>query len=90
MSDISEEEKQHQINTSFEVDRIYLDALDALREELIGQGIDIDSGEGRKVFIGAVRKLNERFLNTKCHEMSTTGLYYSFGCAGTTGAGGAA
>jgi hypothetical protein len=62
MSDISEEEKQHQINTSFEVDRIYLDALDALREELIGQGIDIDSGEGRKIFIRAVRKLNERFI----------------------------
>ncbi len=62
MSDISEEEKQHQIRTSFEVDRIYLDALDALREELIGQGIDIDSGEGRKIFVRAVRKLNERFI----------------------------
>jgi hypothetical protein len=62
MPGISEEEKQRQIKTSFEVDRIYLDALDALREELIGQGIDIDSGEGRKVFIRAVRKLNERFI----------------------------
>ncbi len=62
MSEISEEEKQHQIKTSFEVDRIYLDALDALREELIGQGIDIDSGEGRKIFVRAVRKLNERFI----------------------------
>lgn len=62
MPEISEEEKQRQIKTSFEVDRIYLDALDALREELIGQGIDIDSGEGRKVFVRAVRKLNERFI----------------------------
>jgi hypothetical protein len=62
MSDITEEEKQHHINMSFEVDRIYLDALDALRQELTSQGIDIDSGEGRKIFIRAVRKLNERFI----------------------------
>ena len=62
MSSISEEEKSHQIKTSFEVDKIYLKALDRLREELISQGIDIDSGEGRKTFIRAVRKLNERFI----------------------------
>jgi hypothetical protein len=62
MSDISEEEKAHQIKTSFEVDRIYLQALEDLRQELLNRGIDIDSGEGRKVFIRAVRKLNERFV----------------------------
>ncbi len=62
MSDISEEEKSHLIETSFEVDRVYLNALDVLREDLISQGIDIDSGEGRKVFIRAVRKLNESFM----------------------------
>ena len=62
MSDISEEEKSHLIETSFEVDRVYLKALDDLRQELTSQGIDIDSGEGRKVFIRAVRKLNERFI----------------------------
>lgn len=62
MSGISEEEKKHHIKTSFEVDRIYLQALDKLREELIAQGVDIDSGEGRKIFIRAVRKLNERFI----------------------------
>ncbi len=62
MPDISEEEKSHLIETSFEVDRVYLKALDGLREDLIGQGIDIDSGEGRKVFIRAVRKLNESFI----------------------------
>ena len=62
MSDISEEEKSHLIETSFEVDRVYLKALDGLREDLISQGIDIDSGEGRKVFIRAVRKLNESFI----------------------------
>jgi hypothetical protein len=62
MSDMTEEEKLHQINTSFDVDRIYLGALEDLRQELIAQGIDIDSGEGRKIFIRAVRKLNERFI----------------------------
>ena len=62
MSNISEEEKAHQINTSFEVDSIYLQALDKLREELTAQGLDIDSGEGRKIFIRAVRRLNERFI----------------------------
>jgi hypothetical protein len=62
MSNISEEEKAHQIKTSFEVDSIYLNALEQLREELTRQGIDIDSGEGRKTFILAVRRLNERFI----------------------------
>lgn len=62
MSHISEEEKAHQIKTSFEVDRIYLQALDKLREDLTKQGIDIDSGEGRKTFIRAVRELNARFV----------------------------
>jgi hypothetical protein len=62
MSGFSEEDKAFEIRTSFEVDRIYLQALDSLRDELIGQGIDIDSGDGRKIFIRAVRKLNERFM----------------------------
>jgi len=62
VSNISEEEKSHMIKTSFEVDSIYLQALEKLREELTAQGIDIDSGEGRKAFIRAVRKLNERFI----------------------------
>ena len=62
MSDISEEEKHLMIETSFEVDKVYLKALDDLRAELTGQGIDIDSGEGRKLFVRAVRKLNERFV----------------------------
>lgn len=62
MSGISEEEKAHQIKTSFEVDSIYLQALEDLRQELTAKGIDIDFGEGRKIFIRAVRKLNERFI----------------------------
>lgn len=62
MSELSEEEKFHLIETSFEVDRVYLKALDDLRDELAGRGIDIDSGEGRKIFIRAVRRLNESFM----------------------------
>ena len=62
MSPIPEDEKSRQIKTSFEVDSIYLQALEQLREELTRQGIDIDSGEGRKTFIRAVRRLNERFV----------------------------
>ena len=62
MTHISEEEKAHQIRTSFEVDSIYLQSLDKLRDELTAQGLDIDSGEGRKTFIRAVRRLNERFI----------------------------
>ena len=62
MSNISEEEKAYHIRTSFEVDSIYLKALDELREELTRQGVDIDAGEGRRTFIRAVRKLNERFI----------------------------
>lgn len=62
MTDISDEEKTHQIKTSFTLDKMYLQALGCLREEMKRQGIDIDSGEGRKAFIRAVRKLNERFI----------------------------
>lgn len=61
MSHISEEEKSHHIEASFQIDKLYLQALGCLREELIGQGIDIDLGEGRKTFIRAVRRLNDRF-----------------------------
>ena len=60
MPEISEEEKRRHIEQSFLIDEFYLKALDGLREELIGRGIDIDSGEGRKIFIREVRKLNER------------------------------
>ncbi len=63
MSGISEEEKFQQIETSFQIDDIYLRSLDRLREDLTGQGIDIDNGEGRKIFIREVRRLNESFYN---------------------------
>jgi hypothetical protein len=63
MSGISEEEKFQQIEASFQIDDIYLRSLDRLREDLTGQGIDIDAGEGRKIFIREVRRLNESFYN---------------------------
>ncbi len=44
-----------------EIDRIYEEELDRLREELISQGVDVTSGEGLKTFILAVRKLNQQF-----------------------------
>ncbi|MHB8881523.1 MAG: hypothetical protein ACYC69_08470 [Thermodesulfovibrionales bacterium] len=44
-----------------EIDQIYEEELDRLREELTGQGIDITSGEGLKTFILAVRRLNKQF-----------------------------
>jgi hypothetical protein len=61
MSGISEEEKFQQIEASFQIDDIYLRSLDRLREDLTGRGIDIDTGEGRKIFIREVRRLNESF-----------------------------
>lgn len=62
MSPINEEEKSRHIENAFEIDRYYLQALDCLREELTRKGLDIDTGEGRKIFIRAVRELNERFM----------------------------
>ncbi|MEJ2696004.1 MAG: hypothetical protein P8013_05085 [Candidatus Sulfobium sp.] len=62
MSDgISEEEKFRHIEAAFQIDDIYLRSLDRLREDLTGRGIDIDTGEGRKIFIREVRRLNESF-----------------------------
>lgn len=61
MPGISEEEKFRHIEASFRIDDVYLRSLDLLREELTSRGIDIDTGEGRKIFIREVRKLNESF-----------------------------
>ncbi len=62
MSNINKEEKTHLIENSFHIDKLYMQALECLREELIQKGIDINSGEGRKIFMRAVRKLNERLM----------------------------
>ncbi|MBI5639344.1 MAG: hypothetical protein HZA17_02860 [Nitrospirae bacterium] len=62
MSGISDDEKKHLSKTAALIDEIYSKAFDELREELIGQGIDLESKEGKRIFILAVRKLNERFI----------------------------
>jgi hypothetical protein len=54
-------EKAFLSRTAEEIDRIYSEEFDRLRNELIGQGIDVTKGEGLKTFVLAVRKLNERF-----------------------------
>jgi len=54
-------EKEFLSKTAEEIDRIFSEELDRLRDELIGQRIDITQGEGRKTYILAVRKLTERF-----------------------------
>ena len=64
MSRISDEEKFRHIDASFQIDDIYLRSLDRLREDLTGRGIDIDTGEGRKIFVREVRRLNARFYQT--------------------------
>jgi len=59
---IDPEEKQHLIKTSFSVDEIYLQELDKLRENLARQGVDIETREGRKIFVTFLRRLNSRFV----------------------------
>jgi len=59
---LSREEKSRLIETSFAVDQMYLAALDKLRQGFQEKGIDIESGEGRKQFVRAVRDLNSRFV----------------------------
>jgi len=54
-------EKEFLSRTAEEIDRIFSEELDRLRGELLGQGIDITQGDGRKTYILAVRKLTERF-----------------------------
>lgn len=45
----------------------YLEALEALKKEMISQGLDLESSEGKKQFILAVRELNARF-GTELHK----------------------
>ena len=62
MSSIPEKEKKHLINTSFSVDEVYIRELDKLRENLTRQGLDIETPEGRKIFVKFLRRLNSRFV----------------------------
>lgn len=54
-------EKAFLSRTAEEIDRIYSEEFDRLRNELIAQGVDVTQGEGLRTFVRAVRKLNERF-----------------------------
>ncbi len=56
-----EKERARLIGEYLAEDDKYLVALDKLKADLIGQGVDIHSAEGRKIFIRAVRDLNDRF-----------------------------
>lgn len=62
-----EKEKARLIEAYLAPDRAYIEALDALKEELIRQGIDLDTREGKKQFIRAVRELNQKF-GTELHK----------------------
>ena len=59
---IEPKEKQHLINTSFSVDETYLRELGQLRENLARQGVDVETREGRKIFVKFLRRLNSRFI----------------------------
>lgn len=56
-----EQERKRLIDSYVEEDERYLRALDSLKADLRSQGIDLDSPEGKKAFIRAVRELNETY-----------------------------
>lgn len=62
----NEEEKTKLIRDYLAPDVVYLKAIDTLKEKLIQQGVDLNSREGKKQFILAVRELNSRF-GTELH-----------------------
>ncbi len=57
----NDQEKEKLIADYLARDEEYLKALEALKQDLAGQGVDLTSREGRKKFIVAVRELNSRF-----------------------------
>jgi len=62
-----EQEKAQLIKDYLAPDEEYIRALDALKVEMIQKGIDLDTKEGKKQFILAVRELNARF-GTELHK----------------------
>ena len=62
-----EQEKAQLIQDYLAPDDLYLKALDALKEEMINQGADLDTKEGKKQFILAVREMNAQF-GTELHK----------------------
>ena len=63
----NEQEKEQLIKNYLAPDDLYLKALDALKEDMVKQGVDLDTREGKKQFILAVRELNARF-GTELHK----------------------
>ena len=61
------EEKARLIDDYLAPDVAYLKALDALKEDMVAQGVDLETREGKKQFILAVRELNEKF-GTELHK----------------------
>ena len=62
-----EKEKAKLIEDYLAPDDEYLKALDALKEEFIQKGVDLETREGKKQFILAVRELNAKF-GTELHK----------------------
>ena len=60
-------EKARLIDDYLAPDVAYLKALDALKEDMIAQGVDLGTREGKKQFILAVRELNAKF-GTELHK----------------------
>lgn len=61
------EEKAKLVDDYLAPDVAYLKALDALKEDMVAQGIDLGTREGKKQFILAVRELNAKF-GTELHK----------------------
>jgi len=60
-------EKARLIDDYLALDVAYLKALDALKEDMVAQGVDLGTREGKKQFILAVRELNAKF-GTELHK----------------------
>ncbi len=63
----NEQEKAKLISDYLAPDDLYLKAIDDLKQEMIGRGVDLSTHEGKKQFILAVRELNARF-GTELHK----------------------
>ncbi len=61
------EEKAKLVDDYLAPDVAYLKALDALKEDMVAQGVDLGTREGKKQFILAVRELNAKF-GTELHK----------------------
>ena len=62
-----EKEKARLVENYLADDEAYLKALDALKEEMISKGVDLQTREGKRQFILAVRELNAKF-GTELHK----------------------